>query len=378
VRERRRFDVRHTLVDDEGGIATLYDYPFLPLEHRRDARILITNWGRQDPTTGRGEHFWICVECGRHRPPDDERRKRWDEDHARICPGQCEDLVLGYEFRTDVLVVSVAPEPGGQAYDEPLLVSTAEALLIAATAYLETEPGEIAAFPRRMGENRPGQVVLYETVPGGAGYLEELAKHLPAAAGAAYRRLFGHDCFKACYRCLKHFGNQRWHGALNKELVRSTLFHLMCADSVAPRTVGAGAATGVLRDQLDARLEERQSSVYPKGHIEEVLLDALRGLGDVPEPIRDFEVRAPDGRLVTVPDFAWPDVQLAVYCDGYQYHGEREALELDAAKRNYLQREGWTVLQYWGRMILKSPSQCALEIAQTFRSRKSGGSHTDV
>lgn len=370
ARERRRFDIRQTLADEDGVNAWFYEYPFLPLEHRRDARTLVTNWGRQDPKTGQGEHFWICAECGRHRPSDDERAKRWGEDHARICPGQCEELILGYEFRTDVLVVTVPPQPGGPPYDEAILVSAAEALLIAATAYLETEPTEIAAFPRRMGAGRPGQVVLYETVPGGAGYLEELTANLPAAAAAAYQRLFGHDCARACYRCLKRFGNQRWHALLDKELVRGMLFHLMHADRVSPTMVPSGAGVGTLQVQLASRREERQKSVYPKGYVEEVLLDALRAFSDVPAPLRDQEIHRADGTLVTVPDFAWPDVRLAVYCDGYQYHAERDVLELDAAKRNYLQREGWAVLQYWGRVILSRPDRCATEIADTWRRRK--------
>lgn len=274
---------------------------------------------------------------------------------------------------TDVLVVTVPPQPGGELHDEGLLASTAEALLIAAATYLETEPGELAAFPRRVGRDRPGQVVLYETVPGGAGYLQELAASLPAAAKAAYQRLFGHSCLKACYRCLKHFGNQRWHATLDKELVRGTLFHLMSTESVTPRLVQAGAAADALQAQLDSRRAERQQGVYPKGHIEEVLLEALRKHPGLPEPVRDFEVRDPEGTLVTVPDFVWPGVRLAVYCDGYQYHGERETLELDAAKRNFLQREGWTVLQYWGRMILTNPAQCAQEVVQTLRSRQADG-----
>lgn len=235
---------------------------------------------------------------------------------------------------------------------------------------METEPTEIAAFHRRMGEGQPGQVVLYETVPGGAGYLEELAANLPAGAAAAYQRLFGHDCARACYRCLKRFGNQRWHGLLDKELVRGMLFHLIHAEPVTPTMLPAGTGARALQAHLAARREERQNGVYPKGHIEEVLLDALRTFSDVPAPVRDYEIRRPDGVLVTVPDFTWPDVRLAVYCDSYQHHAEREVLELDAAKRNYLQREGWAVLQYWGRVILSKPERCAAEVADTWRRRR--------
>src|SRR5581483_10523881 len=162
ARERRRFDLREGLVEEDGGEVALFDYPFLPVEHRRDARILRTNWGRRDRQTREGERFSICAECGRHRPSDPDQAKRWDESHARFCPGACEELVFGYEFRTDALIATVPPLPGTDGYDEGLLATVAEALLISGSTYLETEAFEISAFPRKAGEARPGQVVLYE------------------------------------------------------------------------------------------------------------------------------------------------------------------------------------------------------------------------
>ncbi len=83
-----------------------------------------------------------------------------------------------------------------------------------------------------------------------------------------------------------------------------------------------------------------------------------------------LEAHRQSGALVTVPDFAWPAVRLAVFCDGYQYHGSPETLALDAMKRNYLQREGWAVLTYWGRTILRDPARCAREIAQLWEQRQ--------
>jgi hypothetical protein len=47
-----RFDLRELLVDEEEGEVTLWEYSFLPIEHRRNARILKTNWGRRDPASG--------------------------------------------------------------------------------------------------------------------------------------------------------------------------------------------------------------------------------------------------------------------------------------------------------------------------------------
>src|SRR5712691_4453286 len=369
TRERRRFDLRESLVEEHGTEATLSDFPFLPMEHRRNARILKTNRGRRDPSTRDGERFWICAECGRHRPSDKDQAKRWDENHARFCPGTCEEFVLGYEFRTDALVATVPPLPGTEGYDEALLVTAAEALLIAASTYLETGAFEISAFPRKAGKDRPGQVVLYESVPGGAGYLEELATHLPGAVDAAYARIFGHECSRACYRCLKRLGNQRWHGLLNKDLVRDLLFHLAIGDTVEPRVVTAGEGRVALDVQLATRRREREQGTYPKGHIEEVLLEALLAFDDLPQPQRDLEVKTDAGVLVTVPDFAWTDRRVAVYCDGYQYHGDRDTLELDASKRNFLAKRGWTILTYWGRQILNNPDRCARQVVDTVRAR---------
>lgn len=371
LRDRRRFFTRQYLMDEDGRPHDLYEYPFLPLEHRREARILVTNWGRLEDSGKTGERFAICVECGRHRPADHDGARKFDERHARICAGTCEELVMGYEFRTDALVVTVPSHPGGTpAYDEALLVTLAESLLIAASGFLETEAYEISAFPRRLGPDRPGQAVIFETVPGGAGYLEELAGKLPQAAAAGYERIFGHECVRACYRCLKRFGNQRWHGLLDKELVRDLLFHLALSDRVIPTSAGLGAGIASLEQQIGARRTEREKPEYLKGAIEEILLAHLQTVDSLPPPLRDFEIRRVDGVLITVPDFTWPDMKLAIYCDGYQYHGDRDVLELDAAKRNYLQREGWTVLTYWGRVIQNKGERCAKEIAETWRRKR--------
>lgn len=96
---------------------------------------------------------------------------------------------------------------------------------------------------------------------------------------------------------------------------------------------------------------------------------ALAEIEELPEPRRDHEIRDDEGRLVTVPDFAWPDVKVAVYCDGFAFHGDRDTLELDARKRNFLQSSGWTVLTYWGRTILRDACSCAEQVAQVYRQR---------
>ncbi len=103
--------------------------------------------------------------------------------------------------------------------------------------------------------------------------------------------------------------------------------------------------------------------------IEKALLDAIRNRGRLPEPSAQYEIPDRTGKRLTVPDFAYPDRRIAIYCDGFAYHGNREALESDAQKRNLLQSMGWAVLTFWGRQILRNPAACEEQIWQCYQFR---------
>ncbi len=387
ARQRQYHVRRESLLASPDGTCRLYAYPLSPVEYRKLADILVTNWGRADSKTGEGFRFWLCPDCGRHLPYDpldpDQAKvvAGWREGHAKYCSGEPASLVLAYRFQTDCLVLNVPSRedtaPIGRWRFSPMLVTLAEALLAGAGTLLELEPYELSAFVRPAP---PGgadeQIVFYETTPGGAGYLEEMARRLPEVAAAASRRLYGHACAKACYLCLKHYRNQRWHPFFDKDRVRDLLLTIGRLDPVAflDRPVGEGAR--LLGEMLAARRDEAgsggvidpQTGRYRKGAIEEPLKEALARVPGLPAGVRDFEIHD-GGRLVTVPDFTWEDRKIAVYCDGYAVHGNRETLELDAGKRNLLQAHGWVVLAYWGRTILKDPDACARQIADVYFGR---------
>jgi len=90
----------------------------------------------------------------------------------------------------------------------------------------------------------------------------------------------------------------------------------------------------------------------------------------MPLPTPQYEIRDDHGTLLTVPDFAYPDRKIAIFCDGYAYHGNVDALSQDARKRNALQAMGWSVLVFWGRQILRDPAGCEAQIWQCFEFRR--------
>lgn len=360
-------------MDAADGQAQMYPYEFVTLEFRNHANLLVTNWGRQRREGDHGEPFELCPICGRHRPHGltENRLARWDENHRAICSGEPRPFVLGYEFSADILIFPLAPELTPTSHDdaEAFCRTLGKALVVGAQERLEIEQDEIAYFQHPDGAG--GWIlVFYETAPGGAGYLEQLAQHLPAWAQAARERLFNHDCERACYRCLKTARNQFDHPLLNKELVRSVLFQLSLVEPIAePHSGRSGEARMASVDWFNRLTAERQTQPTSNTAIEQTLLRTIREGGRLPEPVPQFEVLDKDGQRLTIPDFAYPDYQIAIYCDGFAYHGNRETLESDARKRNLLQAMGWIVLTFWGRQILRDPQACETQIWQCYNFR---------
>lgn len=378
ARQRRFFDTRQNLVLGAERAGTLFKYPLTPVEHYRDAEVLITNRGQIDGT-GSGKLFRICHDCGRHCPaaPGTDEERDWLADHLRYCSGALADTVLAYRFHTDALVITMSSgEVGNEGGLPSNAVTLAEALRQGAAQVLGLDSGEIDVFvlPPLPGHNE-AKIVFYETVPGGAGYLEDMARRLPVVAQRAHERLFGqHSCAKACYLCLKHYGNQRWHALLDKYSIRSLLW--MMAQYEAPEQVeshqgdGAIALWGALAEPPgEAPAPAEGEPRYRRGPIEEYLAHALAET-NLPEASREFEFRV-NSAILTVPDFAWEDVKLAVYCDSFEFHADRDRLVGDAKKRNQLQLAGWTVLVYWGRLLKRDPSACAREIEATYVEKRS-------
>ena len=373
ARQRVVFDRAEYVLDAPASPATLHAYDLVTLEYRERAQLLATNWGRARRRGVRGEQFLLCASCGRHQSSGltGPALTRWNDEHARLCNGAVAPFALGYQFTADALVVPVPgpylpADPGAQ---ESFARTLGKALVVGAQELLEIEPDEIAFMAHRDGATG-WAIALYETAPGGAGYLAELASSLGRWTQAAHQRLFGHDCERACYRCLKSYRNQFDHLLLNKELVRGFLFALGglgSPSSTAPGLAGDGMKASAA--WIDTTTSQPTAVMTP---IEQALATAIAVDGRLPAPTPQFEVRNPDGSLLTVPDFAYPSQKLAVFCDGFAFHGNAETLSEDARKRNRLQAMGWLVLTFWGRQILRDPARCVEEIRVAMQHRVTG------
>lgn len=55
---------------------------------------------------------------------------------------------------------------------------------------------------------------------------------------------------------------------------------------------------------------------------------------------------------VTVPDFTFPHLRIAIYCDGYVFHSDLKKFKKDRQQSRWLQLRGWYVLRFAGAEIL--------------------------
>ena len=373
-RQRLTFERHEHLLDNFNGEVGVYRYEFVALEFRTRANLLVTNWGRQARWGGQGEQFELCPACGRHRPHGltEKATERWDENHRGICNGDPRPYILGYSFFADVLVFPVPAglAPSDQEEGKAFCRTLGKALVVGAQEVLEIEADEVAYFQHPDGAGG-WTLVFYETAPGGAGYLEQLAGDLSRWSDAARERLFNHDCERACYRCLKSSRNQFDHALLNKELVRDALFQFSEVQALGePRTGHAGEGRTLSVEWLEKEVAASASQPTAGTPIEKKLLAAIMESKRLPEPLAQYEIRTASGGLLTIPDFAYRDRKIAIYCDGFAYHGNIDTLSSDASKRNQLQAMGWQVLTFWGRQILRNPSACEAQIWQCYQFRR--------
>ena len=366
-RERTYFQRKESLLQTEDSSIIVYPYQFCHLELCRHSKIFVTNWGKRASFDTEGERFLLCHTCGKHRSSTltDKQVRKWDEEHAKRCSGEVKEFILGYEFLADALVLAVPKHLLALSDRETFGRTMGTSLVRGAMELIEIEPDELAFFHQPAGDEGM-EIIFYETAPGGAGYLTTLANNLLDWARLSIQRLQGHGCAKACYRCLKSYRNQPFHEQLDKTAVIDALFQLSCG-KMTKEPHGAKRNDAL---KLSEQWLVKNTSVPTENTvIEQKLAEAMKNAGRLPEPVAQREFKDGD-RLVTVADFAYEKEKIAIYCDGFAYHGDKETLAKDAQKRNFVQSQGWSVLTFWGKTILTHPERCEEQIWQVYRTRK--------
>lgn len=224
-RAREGYAVQEYLINEGASGERRIGPAGFDLTYHRNTTIFVANTGFIRNITGRGPTgFEICTTCGRWKDPHQEG---WEQRHRKHCSGTVRPFHLAYRLETDVLEIDIPGMPAARMVDGLVKFQTTlrNALVLGANLALQTEESEIGGFEREVprGDLLQPQIVLYDDVPGGAGYVESLSRRLPQAAAAALERLEQCTCLDSCYRCLRSYYNQMEHKLLDKRLAIETL-----------------------------------------------------------------------------------------------------------------------------------------------------------
>lgn len=214
----------------------------------RAGELYIINRGA-DPTN---PGFRICPQCGRslapnetvHNFPADVPPHMGNSRGPRAgqrCPNgnpSATNLLLGHRFPSEVIQFGVdlplsLDADFRAASGRAVWLSFGTLVLDAAARVLQINPEELRVNVRPVA--RPngrvhGEVYLYDTLPGGAGYARDIDAQLDQVlqqALADSRVCSNASCPGACYSCLLDYQNQMYHGLLDRRLGRSVLDYLL-------------------------------------------------------------------------------------------------------------------------------------------------------
>lgn len=161
--------------------------------------------------------------------------KHQDPQTGLICPNEQMSRVgldFVHRFDTDVRIfrfISALPEPASdeiepKRFHQRMARTIAEAIRLAVSEMMNLYPGEIRAIFRLYGKSgRRFEVVLYDAVPGGAGYCARIGEAGFSFAELMKRTINRLDCEAGCESgcrvCLCDYGNQRYWDSFERKAV---------------------------------------------------------------------------------------------------------------------------------------------------------------
>lgn len=174
---------------------------------------------------GNGEGFQLCQWCYWARPVErgSRRRKHHRPDNGAECDGPLERISLGHRYQSDVAEFTFDGVPFLRDFEANWL-SSLYALLEGASYALEISRDDIDGALSWTPEHKRS-IVLFDTVPGGAGSARKIAENIEIVMAAALKRVSDCDCGPetSCYGCLRTYRNARFHDQLSRNAALQVL-----------------------------------------------------------------------------------------------------------------------------------------------------------
>lgn len=273
--------------------------------------------------------FPLCPVCGATRHPNasDDEIEKFIDHHKLRCGEAPFRASLHAEFTSDVLILGPFP-------DRAVAVNVSEGILLGARSILDMNEGDIDAFIEVRRDDTVN-IVLYDSMPGGSGFLPLLLEFWPTIikTGTALLEDCPGECDAACYACLKSFRNQGDHGILDRHSATAWLHELQ----FSPKR-GHPVPAVVLQPEIIEKYTDSNAE------LDFAHLCAQRGF-PVP-PVSQYPIKHGNA-TVTIADWAYPEDKVLVFIDGTskELHGNPMQRQKDSLQRAKAKKLGYTVIE---------------------------------
>lgn len=170
-----------------------------------------------------GRGFRICMQCGTHVTKKGATRCTGYYRGAKCESQQLETIRLGHIVPTDTLHLRLRSSENVNVspHDSVFWNSLLYAFLHGASRALQIERQDISGLLYPVSNDSGGwesSIVLYDTVPGGAGHVRDIKEHFTEVVREAYEIVSSCQCDKStsCVRCLRDYNNQHVYGDLRR------------------------------------------------------------------------------------------------------------------------------------------------------------------
>lgn len=219
-------------VGDESEFTPIGNIPSVKHRVSKQGWIYVVN-------DNRDQNFFVCTTCGfataeRPRVGANERHYRpWTSDQlCNTTSNFLKGFALGYRYRTDVLELRLPTENLGNLslQDVPhelhsLWLSVLYALVNGACQSLDINERDLGGCLYYSSNEQHPELVLFDTAPGGAGFVHDIKENFLAVLDRAKKLLDCSSCGEdsSCIACLRTYYNQRDHNKLKRGLAKKYL-----------------------------------------------------------------------------------------------------------------------------------------------------------
>ena len=185
-------------------------------------------------------YFFTCEECGytvllkssdKFKPKHTKKHKDFRGEKCGNTKGDLDPIHLGYTYRTDIIKFCINGIAVPEMKDDETALSVLYAILEGISATYKIERDDIGGIIFRTNDTKPYDLILFDTVSGGAGHVKRLkdSASLMEVLQRALIKVSVCECHEdtSCYNCLRTYGNQKIHKHLIRGKAKKAIFNII-------------------------------------------------------------------------------------------------------------------------------------------------------